>query len=108
MVAGERQAIDSDNAEKWIEDLWHEVTLKYEPYNIFNMGKTASFSQMLPSRTLALKSVRCHGGKLNKVCAAVFLMANMDCSSKLHPLVIGKIKSAKVSHSTSTQTAKPG
>lgn len=61
-----RHAVNSDNANKQIENVWHQVTKKYEPCNIFNKDGAALFWRMLLSRALAIKNGECHGGKLIK------------------------------------------
>lgn len=93
VVAGERCSVDTEGVKKWIDDNWPAIIEKYKPCDIFNTDETALFWQLLPSRTLALRNEDCHGGKLSKVRVTILLTANMDGSSKLRPLVIGKFKS---------------
>lgn len=92
-VAGEGAAVDMDSVNKWISEKWPDVTARYKPSDIFNTDETALFWQLLPSRTLALRNEKCHGGKLNKVRITILLTTNLDGSSKLSPLVIGKFHS---------------
>ncbi|XP_040075177.2 tigger transposable element-derived protein 6-like [Ixodes scapularis] len=92
VVAGESRAVDNESVKKWIAENWPAITEQYRPCDIYNTDETALFWQLLPSRTLARQGEKCHGGKLNKARITVLLTTNMDGSSKLTPLIIGKSK----------------
>jgi hypothetical protein len=52
--------------------------------------KLAFFFNLLPSKTLATRGDKCHGGKKRKDRITALLCANSDGSEKLTPLIIGK------------------
>lgn len=53
------------------------------------------FYKCLPDRTLTFKNEKCHGGKNSKERITVMLVANMDGSQKLKPLMIGKFSNPR-------------
>ncbi|GBO27638.1 Tigger transposable element-derived protein 6 [Araneus ventricosus] len=57
--------------------------------------KQGFFYNLLPSKTLDIKSDTCHGGKKSKVRLTVLLCANADGFEKLFPLIIGKSKKSR-------------
>lgn len=91
-VSGESADANDDSIRKWLDEEWPGVLAKYDPKEIFNADETGLFWQMLPRQTLDTRGEKCHGGKQNKARITVLLGANMDGSTKLRPLVIGKFK----------------
>ncbi|XP_065304542.1 tigger transposable element-derived protein 6-like [Dermacentor albipictus] len=94
-VTGESRAVDLGSVQKWIDENWNDIKTRYHPRDIFNADETALFWQMLPNRTLACRDDKSHGGKVNKARISVLLATNVDGSTKLRPLVIGKSKSPR-------------
>lgn len=92
VVSGESSSADASESAAWIAREMPELLERYAPADIYNGDETGLFYQMLPSRTLAVKGDRCHGGKQSKLRISVLLCVNMDGSDKRTPLVIGKSK----------------
>lgn len=88
LISGEAGEIDSVVCEDWKGRL-DSITEGYAPKDIFNMDETGLFFRALPTKTLALKSVQCKGGKLAKERLTVALCVN-GAGEKEQPLVIGK------------------
>lgn len=59
---------------------------------IFKADETGLFWQMLPQQMLRTSKEKCCGGKQNKARIAVLLVANMNGSTELRPLDIGKFR----------------
>ncbi|GBM07053.1 Tigger transposable element-derived protein 4 [Araneus ventricosus] len=91
-VSGESGDVDCETVDDWIRNILPDLIKGYEQKVIFNADETGLFYKLLPSKTLAIKSDTCHGGKNSKVRLAVSLCANADGSEKLAPLIIGKSK----------------
>jgi hypothetical protein len=76
-------------------DYWKSVTLvRYlegnKPNDIFNADESGIFFNLLPSKTLATRRDKCHGGNKSKGRITALLCANSDGSEKLTPLIISK------------------
>ncbi|GBN52936.1 Tigger transposable element-derived protein 4 [Araneus ventricosus] len=84
--------VDCETVDDWIENQLPDLIKGYEQKDVFNADETGLFYNLLPSKTLAIKSDTCHGGKKSKVRLTVLLCANADGSEKLPPLIIGKSK----------------
>ena len=50
--------------ENWQTKL-SKILQDYSPYQIYNADETGISYRLLPNRTLELKNVSCHGGKLS-------------------------------------------
>lgn len=74
---------------------WSKVLAKYEPKQNSNADETGIFWQMLLRQTLETRGDKCHGSKQGEARVTVLLAANMDGSTKLRPLVIGKFKTPR-------------
>lgn len=94
-VSGESEDANDEEIQKWLDHEWPKVLAKYEPNQIFNADETGLFWQMLPRQTLDTRGDKCHGGKQGKARVTVLLAANMDGSTKLRPLVIGKFQTPR-------------
>lgn len=90
VISGESASADQDGASSWVNNELPKILDRYEAADLYNADETALFFQMLPSRTLALKGDRCHGGKQSKLRVTVLLCTNSDGSDKRVPLVIGR------------------
>jgi hypothetical protein len=62
----------------------------YKPNYIFNADETGIFFNLFPSKTLATRGDKCHGGKKSKDRLTALLCANSDGSEKLALLITGK------------------
>ncbi|GBM01524.1 Tigger transposable element-derived protein 6 [Araneus ventricosus] len=89
-VSGEFGDVDCEKVHDWIQNKLPDLIKGYEQKDIFNVDETGLFYNLLPSKTLAIKSDTCHGGKKSKVRLTVLLCANAYGSEKLPPLIIGK------------------
>nr|XP_050031725.1 tigger transposable element-derived protein 6-like [Dermacentor andersoni] len=94
-LSGESEATSTSHIEKWLSEEWPTIPDSFSPSQIFNADERALFWQMLPNKSLHLKSTACHGGKNRKVRVSILLAANMDGSCKLRPFVIGKSRSPR-------------
>lgn len=90
VLCGEAASADSDGAAAWMSASLAGILNDYSPSDIYNADETGLFYEMLPTRTLDFKGLRCHGGKHSKKRITVLLCANMDGSDKRPLLVIGK------------------
>ncbi|GBN15367.1 Tigger transposable element-derived protein 6 [Araneus ventricosus] len=89
-VSGESGDVDCETVNDWIENQLPNLIKGYKQKDIFNADETGLFYNLLPPKTLAIKSDTCHGGKKSKVRLTVLLCANADGSEKLPLLIIGK------------------
>lgn len=71
------------------------ITVKYEPLNIFEADETALYRQLRPNRTSVHQNENCHGGKTSESRITTLPMTNVDRSSKLGPLVVGRFESPR-------------
>lgn len=90
-AAGESNSVDQGVSNQWIEAL-PSLLEGYDPNNIYNADETALFFKCLPDKTFTFKGEQCHGGKQSKERFTILQCANMNCTDKLPPLVIGKSK----------------
>ncbi|GBL98026.1 Tigger transposable element-derived protein 6 [Araneus ventricosus] len=91
-VSGESGDDDCETVEDCIQNQFPNLIKRYEQKDIFNADETGLFYNLLPSKTLALKSDTCHGRRKSNVRLTVLWCANADGSEKLPPLIIGKLK----------------
>lgn len=89
-ISGESNDIDSEAVDTWKKRL-PELCAGFAERDIFNADETGLFFKQLPTRTLAMKSKKCFGGKLAKERVTCLLACNI-IGDKLRPLVIGKSK----------------
>lgn len=89
-ISGKLNDINSKAVNTWKKRLL-ELCLGFTKRDIFNADKTGVFFKQLPTRTLAIKSEKCSGGKLAKERVTCLLACNI-IGDKLRPLVIGKLK----------------
>ncbi|GFW16521.1 tigger transposable element-derived protein 6 [Trichonephila clavipes] len=87
-MCGENSSVDINICSKWQNSLL-DLIKEYEPRNILNTDETRLFFKCLPEKTLTFKKEKCHGGKHSKERLTI-LLAVMDGSEKITPLVIGK------------------
>lgn len=83
--------MDEQQINDWLAEN-REKLMSYSQEDIFNCDETALFYRLLPSRTLAVRGDKCHGGAASKERITILLCTNWTGSSKLTPLVIGKSK----------------
>ena len=89
-ISGEAESVSEDVVETWISLSLKEIVKEYKPNEIYNADEFGLFFQLMPDKSLVLKTEKCHGGKLSKQRLTVLLCANSDGSEKMKPLVIGK------------------
>ncbi|GBM70533.1 Tigger transposable element-derived protein 4 [Araneus ventricosus] len=88
-------------------DLAKELGLPVSTFNtLIYKHETGLFYNLLSSKTLAIKSDSCHGGKKNKERLTALLCANADGSEKLPPLIIGKSKKPRCFKNVKTLPTK--
>jgi hypothetical protein len=73
--------VESASVDEGTVDYWKSVTLVrylegYKPNDIFNADETGIFLNLLPSKTLATRGDKCHGGKKSKDRITALLCAN--------------------------------
>lgn len=74
---------------------WGEPPENFDTYadrDIYNAVETGLFHQLLPAKTLAAKSDKCIGAKLNEECVMLLVCANANGFDKRELYVIGKAK----------------
>lgn len=87
-ICGEAKDVNNETVAEWKNKL-QDMIKDYEPCDIANCDETGLFFRALPSKTLALKSDKCIGGKQSKERLIVLVCGFAD--GKLEkPLVIGK------------------
>ncbi|GBN81449.1 Tigger transposable element-derived protein 6 [Araneus ventricosus] len=67
-VSGKSGDVDCETVDDWIENQLPDLIKGYEQKDIFNADVTGLFYNLLPSKTLAIKSDTCHGGKKRIKC----------------------------------------
>ena len=77
-------------------NVWWETSLpillsNYDLKDIYNADEFVLFYQSLPNKTYQLKSEKCYGGKLSKICITGMAAANA-MGNKLSMFIIGKAK----------------
>ena len=88
-VSGEAKLCTADMTASWEETTLPTILTHYQLRNIFNADEFALFYNVLPDKSLHLKSEKCIGGKHNKVCLTGMAAANAE-GEKLPMFVIGK------------------
>ncbi|GBN79036.1 hypothetical protein AVEN_172882-1 [Araneus ventricosus] len=63
IVSGESGDIDCETVDVCIQNQLPDLIKGYEQKDIFNADETGLFYNLLPSKTLDIKSDTCHGGK---------------------------------------------
>ncbi|GBL89946.1 Tigger transposable element-derived protein 6 [Araneus ventricosus] len=91
-VSGESGDVDCETVDDCIQNQLPDLIKGYEQKHVFNADGTGLFYNLLPSKTLAIKSDTCLGGKKSKVRLTMSLCANANGYEKLPPLIIGKSK----------------
>ncbi|GBM59485.1 Cytosolic purine 5'-nucleotidase [Araneus ventricosus] len=104
-VSGESGDVDCETVDDWIQNQLLDLIKDYEQKDIFNADETGLLYNHLPSKTLAIKSDTCCGGKKSKVQLTV-LCANADGYKKLPPLIIGKPKNPRYFKNVKTLPTK--
>ncbi|GBM40491.1 Tigger transposable element-derived protein 4 [Araneus ventricosus] len=66
-VSGESGDVDCETVDYWIQNQLPDLMKGYEQKYIFNAEESGLFYNLLPSKTLAIKSNTCHGGKKCRV-----------------------------------------
>lgn len=66
VLSGEAASADSDGAAVWMSASLAGILKGYAPSHIYNADETGLFYEMLPTRTLDFKRLRCHRGKHSK------------------------------------------
>ncbi|KAI4472174.1 hypothetical protein MML48_1g05654 [Holotrichia oblita] len=64
-ICGEAKDVNNETVEEWKNKL-QDIIKGYEPCDIANCDETGLLFRALPSKTLALKSDKCIGGKQSK------------------------------------------
>lgn len=88
-ICGESAAVNKDVCLEWMEKLKHLIK-DYDAKDIFNADESGLFYKCLPDRTFCFKNEKCHDGKHSKERVTLLFAANMDCTEKVKPLLIGK------------------
>ena len=91
-ISGERESVDIDLVQDWIDNIYPKLIEQYQPNCIYNADETGLFYKMLPEYTLDTKGEQTHGIKKSKERLTVLFCCNSDGSDKICPLVIGKSK----------------
>jgi hypothetical protein len=89
-VQGEAGAVDSEKLGDWQMAVLKMALRNYSPNDVFNVDETGLFWQLLPSRTMAFRGMRCTSGKKSKERLTALVGANMSGTEKLPLLIIGK------------------
>ncbi|EGZ08334.1 hypothetical protein PHYSODRAFT_417818, partial [Phytophthora sojae] len=84
---GEAGSVDTADLGQQRAELM-ELLDEYNPQDIFNIDETALFYRMLPSQTLATKSVA--GKKKDKTRISIGLCCNLAGTERLEPIVINR------------------
>lgn len=90
MLSGELASANTGSTSAWMSTNVSALLKDYAMCDIYSTDETGLFYEMLPSKTLEMKSQRCHGSKHSKKRVAMLLCPNMDKSDKRPLLVIGK------------------
>jgi hypothetical protein len=89
-LQGERA--DCPNFDKYVNETLLPLLAEYDPKDVYNGDETGLFYKVLPNRTYCFKDDDVGGWKKEKSRLTLFLVANMDGSHKLRPVVIGTAK----------------
>ena len=81
-LSGESSSVDKDLPQTWITEKLQPILKRFEAKDVFNADETGLFWKLLPSKTMAFKGDKCHGGKKSKERVTVMVCSNMDGSEK--------------------------
>ena len=90
---------ESKSATPEMVNVWSETSIptrlsNYDLKDIYNANEFGIFYQCLPNKTYQLKSEKCYGEKLSKICITGMTAANA-IGDKLPMFVIGKAKNPR-------------
>ena len=91
-VHGEKLDADLTSAGQYVATVLPQLIKDYRPCDIFNADETGLYWRALPDGTTAKSSEQVSGCKVPKERVTLLIVANMDGSEQLDPLVIGKAK----------------
>ena len=47
-LSGERESVNEESTDKWVEDVLKPTLQRYDPRNVFNLDEAALFWKLLP------------------------------------------------------------
>ena len=75
-VSRESKSVTPEMVNAWSKTSLPTLSLNYDLKDFYNADEFGLFCQCFPNKTYQLKSEKCYGGKLSKICITCMAVAN--------------------------------
>ena len=75
-VSRESKSVTPEMVNAWSKTSLPTLSLNYDLKDFYNADEFGLFCQCFPNKTYQLKSEKCYGGKLSKICITCMVVAN--------------------------------